>query len=79
MEREILKWEAEIEIAESVENGLSDEQCQSILDIIYGKGMFKLVDEESFKERHIENIKKTISMDDLGFLRKGMAIKNYIV
>jgi hypothetical protein len=41
--------------------------------------MFKLVDEESFKERHIENIKKTISMDDLGFLRKGMAIKNYIV
>lgn len=72
MVNEILSFEAVSQIREAMVDGLSDEVLQSILDTIYGKGFFTVIDDEQFKSKVIET-------EDLGFLKRGLASRNYIV
>jgi len=55
MTQSILNWEAVQQVEEALIDGLSDEQLQSILDIIYGKNMFTIIDAETLKKHLYEN------------------------
>ena len=57
MAREILNWEAGQQIEEAIIDGLSDEQLQKILDIIYGSNMFRVIDKEELKKTLFEDKK----------------------
>ena len=51
MSKSILNWEAVLQIEEALVDGVSDEQLQGILDIIYGKNMFTMIDSEMLKKK----------------------------
>jgi len=51
----ILNREAAMQIEEALIDGLSDEQLQAILDIIYGKNMFTVIDAEDLKKKLFED------------------------
>jgi len=51
MSNQILRWEAEIQVREALEDYLSEGTLQDVLDVIYGEGMFVVVDAEEFKRK----------------------------
>jgi hypothetical protein len=51
MTTRLLRWEAEIQVQEALDDYLSEGTLQDILDIIYGKNMFNVVDAEEFKKK----------------------------
>lgn len=51
MTTEILKWEAERQIQEVMTDGVSEDQLQEVLDVIYGKNMFTVIGDEEFKKK----------------------------
>lgn len=51
MSNQILRWEAEIQVREALEDYLSEGTLQDVLDVIYGENMFVVVDAEEFKKK----------------------------
>ena len=51
----ILDWEAVNQIQEALIDRVSDEQLQKILDVIYGKGFFTIIDAETLKKNLFED------------------------
>jgi hypothetical protein len=51
MAHNLLKWEAEMQIREALRDFLSEGTLQDVLDVIYGKDMFIVVDAEDFKKK----------------------------
>lgn len=51
MSNQILRWEAEIQVREALEDYLSEGTLQDVLDVIYGEGMFVVVNAEEFKKK----------------------------
>jgi len=51
MTDKLLRWEAELQVEEALRDYLSEGTLQDILDIIYGKDMFMVVDAEEFKKK----------------------------
>ncbi len=55
MSKSILNWEAVSQIEEALIDGISDEQLQDVLDIIYGKNMFTMISSEMLRKRLFED------------------------
>jgi len=51
MADKLLRWEAENQVREALDDYLSEGTLQDILDIIYGGNMFTVVDAEEFKKK----------------------------
>jgi len=51
MATKLLKWEAEQQVREAVDDYLSEGTLQDVLDVIYGENMFTVVDAEEFKKK----------------------------
>ena len=51
MANQLLRWEAEIQVREALEDYLSEGTLQDVLDVIYGEGMFVVVDADEFKKK----------------------------
>ena len=51
MATNLLKWEAEMQVREALDDYLAEGTLQDILDIIYGENMFTVVDAEEFKKK----------------------------
>ena len=51
MANKLLRWEAEMQIQEALNDYLSEDTLQDILDVIYGENEFKIIDAEDFKKK----------------------------
>jgi len=51
MTTKLLRWEAEMQVQEALNDYLSEGTLQDILDVIYGENMFLVVDAEEFKKK----------------------------
>lgn len=51
MADKLLRWEAENQVREALDDYLSEGTLQDVLDIIYGENMFTVVDAEEFKKK----------------------------
>lgn len=51
MTNQLLRWEAEMQVREALDDYLSEGTLQDVLDVIYGKDMFVVVDAEEFKRK----------------------------
>ncbi len=51
MTDKLLRWEAELQLCEALDDYLSENTLQECLDAIYGKNMFSVVDNEEFKKK----------------------------
>jgi len=51
MSTKLLRWEAENQVREALDDYLSEGTLQDVLDIIYGENMFTVVDAEEFKKK----------------------------
>jgi len=69
MSKDILVWEAQQIVEEALTDGLSDEQLQSILDIIYGNNMFRIVNTEELKKTLFEDkvVLNVLNKNNIGF------------
>ncbi len=51
MATKLLKWEAEQQVREALDDYLAEGTLQDVLDVIYGENMFTVVDAEEFKKK----------------------------